>query len=622
MKYPEFHYKWTYHLKSSAEALWPYVSDTNRFNRDTGVPSVERRVGTDRLANARRRLRLFRFGVPVEWEEEPFEWVRPYRLGVIRRYSKGPIGEMKTLTEMTPRADGGTDVTYQVWGRPRNPLGLLAIPAQVGILSAAAFARAFQKYDKLAAQPVNAGLTYSSTVRLASGGKARLAAARQALLNARIPSHYIAEFIDLIQRGDDMALSHLRPYALADAWSAPRREVLDMFLRATRLGILELRWDVLCPLCRNPKDGSDTLSELPLHVHCDTCNIDYEANFERSVELTFRPNPAVRRIDEREYCVGGPQLTPHIIAQQFLNAGEARTLKLPLENGRYRLRALELRGHQSLAATESGLRQIVLPAKPEGWSNEEPQLDLQPAVTLENKTPAEQLLILERVAWGDQAVTAAEVTSMQLFRDLFANEALRPGEKISVGSLTIVFTDLRDSSRMYREVGDAVAFGWVMNHYDVLRDNIEAEGGAIVKTIGDAVMAVFVHPIHAMRAMLKAQHELANPPAGRQVMYVKAGLHYGPCIAVRLNDRLDYFGSTVNFAARLADLSHEDGIIVSDNVRLDPEVIEYFAEVADLVQADLVQAEVKGFEDEPLDLWRVSFRTAPLPLESPHRVDG
>ncbi len=621
MKYPEFHYRWEYHLNSSPEALWPFVSDTNRFNRDTGVPSVERRVGTDRLANARRRLRLFRLGVPVEWEEEPFEWVRPYRFGVVRRYSAGPVGEMRTLTLLNPRPGGGTDAVYEVWARPRNPLGLIAIPAQIGILSAGSFASAFQKYDKLASQPLTS-VVYSARANFASGGKARLTAARSALLAEGAPSHYVAELIDLIQRGDDMTLSHIRPYALADAWSATRRDVLELCLRATRAGLLELRWDVLCPLCRNPKETSATLGDLPEHVHCDTCNIDYEANFDRSVELTFRPNPAVRQIDEREYCVGGPQLTPHIVAQQYLAQGEARTLKLPLETGRYRLRALELRGHQSLAAAESGASEIVLPARAEGWPSEEPQLALLPSVTLENTTKAEQLLILERMAWGDQAVTAAEVTSLQLFRDLFANEALRPGEKISVGSLTIAFTDLRGSSRLYREVGDAVAFGWVMDHYDILRENIEAEGGAIVKTIGDAVMAVFVHPINAMRALLKAQHELANPPEGRQTMLLKAGLHYGPCIAVRLNDRLDYFGSTVNFAARLPDLSGEGNILISASVHSDPEVSEYFADLADFVQTEGLEARVKGFDDECVELWRVSFKTVPPPPESQRRGGG
>ena len=97
-------------------------------------------------------------------------------------------------------------------------------------------------------------------------------------------------------------------------------------------------------------------------------------------------------------------------------------------------------------------------------------------LTLENATDQNQLFILERTAWSDQAATAAEVTSLQLFRDLFANEALRPGERISVGTLTVLFTDLRESTRLYRENGDAVAFGHVMNHYDVLRAAIMRRG--------------------------------------------------------------------------------------------------------------------------------------------------
>src|SRR6185503_13060417 len=99
---------------------------------------------------------------------------------------------------------------------------------------------------------------------------------------------------------EDMALARLRPYALADRWEMPRREVLELCLWATRVGMLEFSWDVLCPLCRGAKDSSPTLSSLPATVHCDTCNVDYTANFDRSVELTSRPNPAIRRLDERE----------------------------------------------------------------------------------------------------------------------------------------------------------------------------------------------------------------------------------------------------------------------------------------------------------------------------------
>src|SRR5262249_9092499 len=141
---------------------------------------------------------------------------------------------------------------------------------------------------------------------------------------------------------------------------------------------------------------------------------------------------------------------------------------------------------------EGGLSEITLRAnRIDGWPAEETRIAPQPTLNLKNLTDEEQLFILERMAWSDLAVTAAEVTALQVFRDLFANEALRPGEQISVGSLTIIFTDLCGSTRLYREIGDAPAFGVVMSHFDVLREAIAEEGGAIVKTIGDSVMAVF-----------------------------------------------------------------------------------------------------------------------------------
>jgi len=145
----EFHYRWQWHLKASPETLWPLVADTNRFNRDTGVPAIKK-TGTQPTVNARRQLRLVRLGVPIEWEEEPFEWVRPFRYGVARHYHSGPVADMRVLTELNPLDDGTTELTYQVWATPRNLFGLIAIPAQVGILSARAFARTFRAYDDIA----------------------------------------------------------------------------------------------------------------------------------------------------------------------------------------------------------------------------------------------------------------------------------------------------------------------------------------------------------------------------------------------------------------------------------------------------------------------------------------
>jgi len=176
-----------------------------------------------------------------------------------------------------------------------------------------------------------------------------------------------------------------------------------------------------------------------------------------------------------------------------------------------------------------------------------------------------------------------------------------------VGTLTVLFTDLRNSTRLYREIGDATAFGRVMNHFDVLKKVITDEDGALVKTIGDAVMAIFRRPVGALKAMLAAQEMLASPAEGMSPLTLKAGIHEGPCIAVTLNDRLDYFGSTVNMAARLESLSTGDDVVISHAIYDDAEVRELIR--AENLQATPFEMMLKGFDEERFELWRVSKTT-------------
>jgi len=361
---------------------------------------------------------------------------------------------------------------------------------------------------------------------------------------------------------------------------------------------------LLCPLCRGPQESGLSLKDIKTDVHCEGCNIDFRVNFDRYVELTFRPNPAVRRLAVSSYCIGSPHWTPHVVAQQLLPAGDKRELMLPLESGAYRLRALELPGSQEVTVSPEGETAAHVTLSNNGWSEEPLQVNENFTLNLQNDTGAEQLMILERLEWSDQATTAAEVTALQMFRDLFAAEALRPGEQISVGTLTVLFTDLRNSTQLYREIGDATAFGRVMSHFDVVRKAIAEHDGAIVKTIGDAVMAVFRSAADGLLAMLEVQQALADPGDGSRPLQLKAGLNTVPCIAVTLNDRLDYFGSTVNMAARLECLSSGADVIISRSVYEDPRVQELIeSDSFDAVPFDM---SLKGFENERFELWRVS----------------
>ena len=142
-----------------------------------------------------------------------------------------------------------------------------------------------------------------------------------------------------------------------------------------------------------------------------------------------------------------------------------------------------------------------------------------------------------------------------------------------------------------------------MNNFDVLRKTIAEHDGAVVKTIGDAIMAVFRCAADGVLAMLEAQRVLAQPSDGSMPLQLKAGLHTGPCIAVTLNDRLDYFGSTVNLAARLECLSTGNDVIISQSVYEDTKVQELLDEQN--LYADEFDMSLKGFENERFALWRI-----------------
>src|ERR1044071_180147 len=150
MSFRELHKRWEFDLKSSPERLWPFIADTNRFNRDTGVPEVEVDAAEKQLRNARRKIKLSIYGLPIEWEEQPFEWVKPERFGIERVYSKGPMARLRVLTELKPNAGGGTHLIYQVWSTPRNLPNALAISLQLNLIVARRFRDAILNYDALA----------------------------------------------------------------------------------------------------------------------------------------------------------------------------------------------------------------------------------------------------------------------------------------------------------------------------------------------------------------------------------------------------------------------------------------------------------------------------------------
>ena len=185
----------------------------------------------------------------------------------------------------------------------------------------------------------------------------------------------------------------------------------------------------------------------------------------------------------------------------------------------------------------------------------------------------------------------------QVFRDLFRAESIPSQGGLGLKNLTVLFTDLKGSTELYSRMGDMRAYSLVGEHFGLLREVVAARGGAVVKTIGDAVMASFPTPAPALEAAMVMNREIAKVGD----LELKIGLHAGPCIAVDLNERLDYFGQTVNIAARVQGIADSRQIVCTDVVRDAPGAAEVIAALSPVGSREL--AALKGVADQ-VGVWR------------------
>jgi class 3 adenylate cyclase len=148
----------------------------------------------------------------------------------------------------------------------------------------------------------------------------------------------------------------------------------------------------------------------------------------------------------------------------------------------------------------------------------------------------------------------------------------------------------------------------VRQHFAFLAEVVRHADGAVVKTIGDAVMAAFADPVKAVSAALAIQARVSefNAAQGEPAISIKLGLHQGPCIAVTLNDRLDYFGSNVNLAARLQGESRGGDIVLSETLAKDTGVAAVIAPLDPQRDSSVLRGIAR-----PVSFWRIVDAGAP-----------
>ncbi|MDI7862770.1 adenylate/guanylate cyclase domain-containing protein [Rhizobiaceae bacterium n13] len=411
----------------------------------------------------------------------------------------------------------------------------------------------------------------------------------------------------LVRDAPDRKLCRVNALAFARSENMDEEQTIAAFLHASRLGLFELSWNVLCPGCGGVLDANTSLKTVQCSEYtCALCAAGYEPTLDEMVEVTFTISPRVRHI-----AAHNPHELPPLeyFRQMYWGSG----IDLPEEGyetmvDEFMLEALELPpGEKAVISLQLPPEFVIIfepvthaamflevqgePTKERrnlslvfdrGYSHHE-TLNVQPGpfrIQVENHT---DVRTLPSVCVANHAMhallgrrrpflTAKRLLSNQTFRDIYRTDTIDVDQRLKITSLTFLFTDLRGSTELYERVGDLAAFDLVKTHFSVLNEIVAAEAGAVVKTIGDAVMATFPTPDRAVAAAMRMRDAMRvlNDERGSEDLLLKIGIHEGPCIAVSLNERQDYFGQTVNIASRVQHLATSREIFATGTVLEDP----------------------------------------------------
>ncbi len=590
------------HLASAPADVWPLITDTDRTNRlVVGTSNVYKPIEPGAKSSARFVVETRAAGFSMSYEEAPFEWTINKSFSVYRKMRSGPLRAYTYGVTLDPTSDGGTRATLRLELEPRH-WALAPIARLQGGRIVAGMARIAESIDAhLRDQAPSPFLQPTSPAN-----EERLDFGRRELEKRGLDGRVIAAVVELIRRGPDADLVRVRPFELAHHRGLDGRETLRVLLHAVTVGIAELRWALVCPSCRTANAQVSSLSEIGDESHCQLCDLTYGIELDRAVEATFVPHPSVRQVPNQMFCIGGPWRTPHVVVQVTVEDGKPRTLEVPAEVGRYRLFA---RGGAvaSIDVTSDGPE--VAGVRLSGADFTPAEIEVAPSgkLTVTNARAEPLHVKIERLGYATLAATAHVVTTMSEFRRFFSKDLLKPSTPLKVASCAILFSDLTGSTALYTVAGDAAAFRLVDDHFDVLRKVIDEHGGAVVKTMGDAVMASFIEPLACVRAAIACLHAFETfrvDAENGELTGIKIGLFAGPCYVITANDAIDYFGQTVNCASRIQHCA-ESGEIV-----FEADVFERLSE-ADRGKLRLVerfQTHVKGVE-HALELVRTKLAT-------------
>ncbi|AFM14680.1 adenylate/guanylate cyclase domain-containing protein [Turneriella parva] len=454
-----------------------------------------------------------------------------------------------------------------------------------------------------------------------------------------LPAASVDRFAEILESSDDWQLYRINPLAFAEEHGYPEEAALDLFIHAARVGLVDFSYNMICPRCGGVAHAHHELDEVEsTDFYCAVCTSSSPATLDDQVEVSFAIHPAVRKLNIDPLADLASYNRFHF-SQNYIISDELRELRRQLirhfvvltpdaskrivfkkaKHSTFQLISIETNTSLLInlgQADGSVGSAAAIPFSATGFAQKELASTASALeLTVHNNTRARVGLmvatpdlprILEVVARHPTRIrpflTAKMLLNNQTFRELYKIQHLSKNLNLNIKSLTIMFTDLRGSTEMYDRAGDVFAYSLVQEHFRILTASARKFRGAIIKTMGDAIMATFSTPADGMFAALDMLKEIErlneSIKADGFEIGLKVGLHEGPALAVMRDERLDYFGQTVNIAARVQGLAAAGEICVTPTVAEAPGARALASEAG--LTAEAENARLKGVGQETL----------------------
>lgn len=525
----------TYELPVSPSEIWPFLIDTSRMNKDLGFPSRQ-----EIELEGENHVTTVTFGRKEEWIEKPWVWIHEKEVQNHRIFLKGWMAEQRGVFQIEESKNHTTLVhVYFRWAF-HSSFSRFLFSLVPGALS--------KKFESFFILKTKLILDDRGTHKKQLATKP----------NASDPYQEVKNYI---LTADPLDLDRLHVKSVSQKIGLPVNSVIDACVRLVNEGSLSLSWDVVCPHCRGVKMKNQSLSSIDDANSCEPCGITFNLEAEESIEVVFHISPKLREIQNLVYCAAEPAKKKHIKLNQEIKTGEIKEFRMNLPPGTYNLRSKNGKGLIAVHIEENSSEGTV------SWDGlEKKKITVRPEFTLRvsNKTNDDDLFTFEEAWWFHDRLLAGEALSHPNLREIFSQDHISVGMKLNVGTQVILFTDIVGSTPFYKNLGDALALKAVQGHYKEVAQIIEKNGGVVVKFIGDAVMAAFLDVHKAMEAALSIQqafHRTRNDVP----IKLRVSFHEGKVLAANMNVGIDYFGNTVNQAAKIQKHAGAHEIAVTED---------------------------------------------------------